>query len=674
MRRASTAAAAALGGLVCARIVAGAAGSFPFQREVTPARPGPNRLEPDAELLGGAAPVRHHAVAGRDGKPWLEFASGLSDLRFFDAAGREVPYLLIPPVSPREGRREARVSLVAPTKTRSGFEADLGSPLRVDGVRIEGLPTPFLKRFLLEGSGDRAHWTVLEAEGSLFELPRERLKRTNVDFAPQDLRYLRVTWDDRTSARVPAPRAVSARLGASGGEQPALAVPVSFERRASEPGKSRFRLRLPGRHLPVRSLEVSSGKNNILREARVTEPRLSGGEVIPLPLGSGMLRQAVVGDAMASEMTIATEPPEGAELDLSVDDGDNPPFELTGVTARMGPLPWIYFEAADAKPLVARWGEPNAAAPRYDLEARREAVAKSSPPRAAWGAERPVTGYPAPPTPAVPESGAPLGTAEFPWLRPVTSVAAGLNVVPLDAAVLAHGALPSLRIVDETGRQVPYLLEMRDEPLPIDLPPLEKVKAKGDPAHASAYRLVLPFALLPKARLVLATDARVYERAVALTVEAEDGGRDVARTRTVASAVWRHADAETPAPALVLDVPRLPVAEARLVVDEGDNSPLPIGVPRLLLPSYRLRFFASPGAKPTLFYGASLEAPRYDLALLAPRLVGSQAHEAALGPEAANASAATKGAVPRVLFWGVLVAAVAALLVLLARLSRPAAG
>jgi len=86
------------------------------------------------------------------------------------------------------------------------------------------------------------------------------------------------------------------------------------------------------------------------------------------------------------------------------------------------------------------------------------------------------------------------------------------------------------------------------------------------------------------------------------------------------------------------------------------------------LPFSALRFFASSAGALTLCYGGDLGAPRYDLALLAPRLVGAAAHEAALGPEAANASAG-KGLNAGRIFWGVLVVAVLSLLALLARLT-----
>jgi hypothetical protein len=81
--------------------------------------------------------------------------------------------------------------------------------------------------------------------------------------------------------------------------------------------------------------------------------------------------------------------------------------------------------------------------------------------------------------------------------------------------------------------------------------------------------------------------------------------------------------------------------ELWLVVDEGDNAPLPLVHARLLLPSYRLRFFAPAGGGLRLLYGRDdLEPPRYDLALLAPTLMGAAATEVTAGPTATSEAAA----------------------------------
>jgi uncharacterized protein DUF3999 len=663
-----------------------------YERPVLPGAAGPNRLEPDLPLLARAVPLTR---AG----------AGLSDLRLFDAAGREVPYLLVPPRRRGPEWRAGRVLPILATKKASGFEVELGSGERIDRLRIRGLPAPFLKRFRLEGSGDRSRWTLLVAEGTLFDLPEEGLTRTEVDFPEGDFRYLRLTWDDAASARLPIPAGaagtVEARLVRAVDPGPPARVPVAFERRPSEPGRSRFRLRLPAAHLPVVALELAVPGGALLRPATVTEGRLAAGgnaEIRPVRLGAATLRRAVKGGIAAADLRIPLDPPEGPDLELSVDDGDNPPLPLAGVTAELAPLPWIYFEAADTAPLTARFGDRGTPSqkttpPRYDLEAMREGVARTRTVAARWGEVRDRApeekAAAASPLPAL---GAPLEPAKFHDRRALPAAPPGLTALLLDAAVLSRSpGLADLRIADPSGRQVPYLVERRDEPLALALPALARQARQGDPPGLSRYRLELPYPSLPAARLVLATSGRVFEREVRLVeiVEPAEAGprgdrreraeRGEPEERTLAQATWRHADPDTPAPPLTLEVPPRPKTRFDLLVEEGDNAPLPLGPPQLLLPAYRLRFFYPAVGKPgpaglTLLYGQpDLPPPRYDLSLLAPRLLGEAAQEIALAPERRATPEPDTGALGRKFFWGSLVGAVLVLLFLLGRLLRGAA-
>ena len=107
-----------------------------------------------------------------------------------------------------------------------------------------------------------------------------------------------------------------------------------------------------------------------------------------------------------------------------------------------------------------------------------------------------------------------------------------------------------------------------------------------------------------------------------------------------------------------------------MVVDEGDNAPLPLTKARLLLPLYRLRFFHAGGTSLRMVYGRDdLQPPQYDLALLAPRVMGARAREVDAAPAGSAAPLAGSFASPRI-FWVVLTAAVLVLLGLIVRLIR----
>ena len=185
----------------------------------------------DAGLLTAGAPFR---VLQRGERYFAE--DGLTDLRLVSEGGRPVPYLLIHAPSPEREWIRGNVLSVAPTKKSSGFEVDLGAANPVDMIRVQGLPAPHLKRLTLEGSGDRERWTMLVAEGTLFDLPDEQLRQNALGFAPGPYRYFRVTWNDANSGRVPNPSAVAARRVSIAPPPIAATLNASIERRPSEPG------------------------------------------------------------------------------------------------------------------------------------------------------------------------------------------------------------------------------------------------------------------------------------------------------------------------------------------------------------------------------------------------------------------------------------------------------
>jgi len=665
--------------------------AFRFERPIATGGSGPRRLAIDAALLAGAAPFKA-AVRTRDpqtGAPAsLTLTDGLRDLRLYDAGGAEIGYLLVPVPAPEPVYKTATILPVAPVDTEkvktSGFEADLGEPMLVDRLRIDGVSAPFLKRVTLEASGDRERWTMLVADATLFDLPDERLRQTELRFTPGTYRYLRLTWDDRASARV------TDRVAAAAGQRPlpappSLTAPVAVERRPSEPGRSRFRVTLPAGHLPIVALDLDAGGGHILREARVFEPQLSDGRLAPRALGHATLRRVVRGDVAASALRLPIEPPTEAQLDLEIDDEDNPPLELRGVAAVFADLPWIYLEAP-AGPLTARYGNDALQAPRYDLEATRGDIRIQNAADAKWGeprarAESENAAAAAPPLPTF---GAPLDLALFRYLRTVPAGDGGLVALPLDAPVLAHSAgvarhFGDLRVVDDAGRQIPYLLEQLGEPLSLDVmlermpsPPKTLPTAR---AGRSVYRVTYPIEGLPPARLVMTTPARVFERRITVGEERErDERRRDPSFDVLATTIWRHAEQDRAARPLTIDVPAIHSAALLVIVDEGDNAPLPIDAARLLLPAYRIRLYRGTGTALRVAYGRrDLTQPQYDLALLAPQVLGATARDVRLDAERPAGSAAGTAALvsPR-LFWLALAIAVVVLVGFIVRLLKQA--
>jgi hypothetical protein len=597
------------------------------ERAVTPGAPGPNQLKVDVALLANAQ-------------------SDLRDLRLYDADNREVGYILVPP-APKHTWFPGVMLPIGTAKNTSGFELDLGEPRFVDRVRFDGIAPPFLKRVTLEGSGDRSHWTSL-AEATVFDVPAENHRQTEVEFKAGTYRYVRATWDDRTSARVsPASASVHAVRFEAGED----AFSVAFPRRTSEPRKSRYRLILPGTHLPITAIEIVGNDKQVFRNATVTEPRLGENQIAPVVLGAGTLRTGSLRIPIAS--------PEGRELDLAIEDGNNPPLDITTVYAELSPQPWIYFESRDGAPLRARYGNANARTPLYDLEASRPGVEKRHVAYAEWGpastiAKTETKGVEIP-------RGGEIARDQFRVSRKIPSAPAGLAVLLLDAHVLSRSNdLADVRIADADGRQVPYLVEDRAEPLAVKL----AVPARTASGRSSTYRLELPYDTWPNGtRLVLTTNARVFDRDV-LVRRVPDTHRN-RRAEALAQSPWRTSDPELPPPAFEVTFGVRDARAIEVVIDEGDNAPLPITSATLLLPSRALRFH-HPGTPLSLLYGnRRATAPRYDIQLLAGRLFGEPARELTLS-QAVDDRGDDEDVSGRKWFWvGIIIAAVVLIAMLL---------
>ena len=274
--------------------------------------------------------------------------------------------------------------------------------------------------------------------------------------------------------------------------------------------------------------------------------------------------------------------------------------------------------------------------------------------------------------------GAVLDSAAFPYQRHIPAGEPGLVTLTLDAAVLAHSQGPfrtfaDVRIVDENGAQVPYLLERRPDRLSLDLsltpaePQSPELREQRPGRQRSFHRVALPYENLPGVVIELQGAARVFRRPLRLGVERPPEERRRETTfETLAEVVWEHTDPSTVPPPLELAVPRERSRDLLLVVEEGDNEALPIRTARLRLPGWQLRFFRPAGALRLVYGRRDLVEPQYDIALLRAELSGQPAREVTAGAET-PVEAPPPVVSPR-LFWIGLAAAAAMLLLLLVRL------
>jgi hypothetical protein len=284
-----------------------------------------------------------------------------------------------------------------------------------------------------------------------------------------------------------------------------------------------------------------------------------------------------------------------------------------------------------------------------------------------------------------PDRGARLDVADFRYRRAVSDPGEGLVSLQLDAAVVAHSrgehaSFADVRIVDAGGYQIPYLLERRPEPLVMDLtlrPATEDERSVlGEPGagNRSVHAVTLPYDNLPAARLVLETSERLFRRRLHLgALRQPDRQHRSAWLDIIATRDWQHGDRVSDPEPLELAVHAARSTVLFLIVDEGDNRPLPLETARLLLPSWRARFVKPAGTLWLLYGNDATTAPKYDLALNPSPVLGGAARDVSAAPEDPASAARVRQLSPAA-FWIGMVVAVVVLLAVLARLVTSGTG
>jgi len=135
---------------------------------------------------------------------------GLEDLRLYDSAGGEVPYLIdrpAPVVRVVQNLKSFHISL-NPSNTVIILETGLTQPL--DGVTLETPAANFLKPARVEGSTDLRRWQMLESGQPIFRQP-SGASRLHIAFPAGAWPWLRLSIDDRRTPAIPLPARASTR-------------------------------------------------------------------------------------------------------------------------------------------------------------------------------------------------------------------------------------------------------------------------------------------------------------------------------------------------------------------------------------------------------------------------------------------------------------------------------
>lgn len=642
----------------------------------------------------------------------MESRIALRDVRLVGANGRVVPYIQDEAVLHRSVKTWA-AKLVDTRQVAEGtmsvWVADLGAKRRFDEAKATIPDQDFARRAELEGSPDRRTWTRLARDAGLFDARwGRRIHHTAIEVpAGSEARYLRLTIDNGSAT----PVTVSGLqvMAVEGGIRETWRREVDLIPETSERGVSRYRLDL--RHgFPIDRVELVAADGAFARAVRLVEEwnAPGTGAIQRKTWGQGDLyrwRRANVGGEMLSFYARGRAAP---RMILEVEDQDSPPLRDVGLVISGTSTRLLFSPDHAGERLVLYYANPVAEAPKYDLERlRSEFTRERLLVTYSVGAEETSRPYErAVPMDFLPARGAAIDPLEWKRARALRIGMApdiyAVSLAPVDLAWLRPD-LNDIRLVDEGGNQVPYVLERDVAQVEVPMEVREAKPGGHSAERASEYVLVAELkgtegkAAVPIQRIDLEFSDRYFSRRMRLEVEDSRGGEKRARStirnivkgriepqrggRTYTTlwngSVTKEADESGPVRAMLGGSRR---REFVLRIENGDNRPLSLRSAVAFVPVPRVSFKLDPaGERFQLLLGnASARRPDYELQRLRSEILDFDAAEASLGPLVSPFKAGERidvsgapASFSSLVLWGVIAVTVVALLVVTFWVARP---
>jgi hypothetical protein len=552
---------------------------------------------------------------------------------------------------------------------------ETGTAELLEAIDLETSVPFFLKAAHVEVSTDGQEWQSLGSAVPVFRQFGAEQLRLALD--RREAAFVRVTLDDFHSRMIEFTGAKLQPAPTRAAPPPLIPLGAQITRRDEFAGETVLTLTLDGRHVLLGSLTFDATDPLFMRRVTVAIREVEGAVSAERIIGGGTIYRLALDGAPARaqlEVPLDFSPPT-RELLVHIHNGDSPPLKLDAVRAGQHPVNLLFLAPA-AGSFTLLTGNPQAAAPRYDLAAfageMRGAGATPVIPGdlEAMPDYHPRESLGTSPLPDVPLEGAPLDATGWSHRKIVHLAHAGVQELELDleALAIARPDFADLRLL-RNGNQIPYVLEQPALARALALTPESTPDAKR-PA-VSVWRLTLPQPGLPLRRLGLSSATPLFQRQVRIYEKLTDADGRVIEN-TLASGGWSR----TPEPGVpetrdfaLSD--RLRTNTLWIETDNGDNPAIALGAVRAVHPVVRLIFKTTETEGFTLAFGNPLVgAPRYDLSLVAVKLLTSSRNVAQLA--AGGATVAAKPAFAGIdggyLFWGALALVVIVLLVVVAKL------
>ena len=590
----------------------------------------------------------------------------LEDLRLFDDAGNEVPFVIERPVPTVKIIRTVKSFQVAmqPRATVITIETGLTQPL--DIVTLETPVGDFLKPVRIEASVDGRTWQMLAQGQPVFRQPNGASK-LQLNFGSGIWAWLRLTVDDERSKPIPF---TGARVHTTVTES----APVEWKaglisERHDNPSETRLSLNLGAANLDVASVQIETAEPLFTRQVTLAVPQVLEDSIRENPIAHGtVFRIAVEGQAASENLSVPLEQRvRSRELLLLIKNDNNPPLPITAVRIKRRPV-YLVFLAKQAGAFHLLTGNEHCPAPKYDLASlgmNLKSVAVTGVKFSA--ADNP--NYRAPEVLAgVQGGGAPLDVNEWYFRKRVRLTRSGTQQIELDAEIFSHmrHGLDDLRLLQD-GKQIPYVLEHTS--ISRVIKPEVTMLADAKEKTLSRWAVRLPFVRLPIQYFRCSTKTVLFDR-VFLLYENSADNRGAANRLDISSERWIHKPDQAAQSFEVAFRRPMETDTFILQTDNGDNPPVELENFEVTYPVTRVLFKANADAPIFLYYGnARVAAPSYDLSLVADQLLAAEKSAATMSPqEQLKTNPLALPGSGGVVFWGILAVVVAVLLAVISRL------
>ena len=297
----------------------------------------------------------------------------LPDLRVLCGENDDIGYVVYSPLptQPRTARARARVFNIAKRgREASELTVDLGeNPPITNRIQIRTPARDFGCAVTVEGSDDNTAWRTIRNDAAVFDFGGDIQRPfTTVTIPDTRMRYLRIIV-----AAPPNAGPIDLEGADVFQENPAeksdlpllVGRPVVNRSESQMARETLVTLDLGARHLPVRSITVDTPQENFSRAVRI---EVSDDREHWRPAGLGALFRSRTDRYREERLTVTFPEAFGRYVRIAIENGDDPPLPITGVTVQGRPR-YVYFPFKAGKQYRLFYGNPDASAPNYDYAA-----------------------------------------------------------------------------------------------------------------------------------------------------------------------------------------------------------------------------------------------------------------------------------------------------------------